>query len=180
LSDPSTGKSTVVQGLNSVPADQRPTTSEVNIIHLAWDVMIGIGTLLLLLSAWYAGCWLFRRDMPKNKVFLSCASAAGIASIVALEAGWTVAEVGRQPFIVRNQMTVEQGATTNDGVWLTFSIIAAIYLVVGVTTVLILRGMSRRWRATEVVPETEVPYGPNVSPEPPRRTGAAHDEVTVE
>src|SRR4029079_2051487 len=40
LSDPSTAKSTVVQGLDSVPADERPTTDEVNVVHLAWDVMV--------------------------------------------------------------------------------------------------------------------------------------------
>jgi cytochrome bd ubiquinol oxidase subunit I len=54
LSDPSTGRSTVVQGLDTVPADQRPTVRQVNIVHLAWDVMVGLGTLLFLLSAWYA------------------------------------------------------------------------------------------------------------------------------
>src|SRR5262245_55384548 len=54
LSDPSTGRSTVVQGLNSVPADTRPTTSEVNVVHLAWDIMVGLGTLLFLLAVWYA------------------------------------------------------------------------------------------------------------------------------
>ena len=53
LSDPSTGTSTVVQGLDSVPASQRPTDAEVNVVHLAWDVMVGMATLLF--------CW--RRGM---------------------------------------------------------------------------------------------------------------------
>src|SRR5262249_60644452 len=44
LSDPSTGKNTVVQGLDSVPASTRPTTSEVNVVHLAWRVMVGLET----------------------------------------------------------------------------------------------------------------------------------------
>ena len=43
LSDPATGTSTVVKGLDSVPASQRPTDAEVNVVHLAWDVMVGIG-----------------------------------------------------------------------------------------------------------------------------------------
>ncbi len=54
LSDPSTGTSTVIEGLDSFPEDERPTVSEVNTVHLAWDVMVGLGTLLFLLSAWYA------------------------------------------------------------------------------------------------------------------------------
>ena len=53
LSDPSDGTSTVIQGLDTVPADERPTISQVNTVHLAWDVMVGLGTLLFLLSAWY-------------------------------------------------------------------------------------------------------------------------------
>ena len=42
-----------IQGLDSVPADTRPTLRQVNVVHLAWDVMVGLGTLLFLLSAWY-------------------------------------------------------------------------------------------------------------------------------
>ena len=67
LSDPSEGTSTVIEGLDSVPADQRPTDGQVNTVHLAWDVMVGLGTLLFLLSAWYWPCWIFRRDMPKSR-----------------------------------------------------------------------------------------------------------------
>ena len=66
LSDPATGTSTVVKGLDSVPASERPTDAEVNVVHLAWDVMVGMATLLFLLAAWYALSWLFRRDNPKR------------------------------------------------------------------------------------------------------------------
>ena len=120
LSDPSDGTSTVIQGLDTVPADERPTVSQVNTVHLAWDVMVGLGTLLFLLSVWYGLCWLFRRDMPKSKWFLRVASCAGVAAIVCMEAGWVVSEVGRQPWIVYNLMKVEDAATANTGVWITF------------------------------------------------------------
>ena len=39
-------------------------------MHLSWDIMVGFGTLLFLLSLWYWLCWLFRRDMPKSRWFL--------------------------------------------------------------------------------------------------------------
>src|SRR3954451_12560642 len=42
LSDPATGKNTVIPGLDTVPAVQRPTDAEANVVHLAWDVMIGL------------------------------------------------------------------------------------------------------------------------------------------
>jgi cytochrome d ubiquinol oxidase subunit I len=161
LSDPTTGKNTVIEGLTSFPENERPTVREINVVHLAWDIMVGIATLLLLLAIWYGVYWLFRRDIPKTKWFLRAASVAGVAAIVAMEAGWVVTEVGRQPWIVRNYMMVEQAATGNTGVWVTFVVIAAIYAVVGVTTILVLRGMSRRWRAQGVAPESDVPYGPS-------------------
>ena len=77
LSDPSTGTATVVQGLDTVPADERPTDRQVNVVHLAWDVMVGLGTLMFLVSLWYAAAWVFRRDMPKSKLFLRVASHDG-------------------------------------------------------------------------------------------------------
>ncbi len=160
LSDPSTGKSTPVQGLNAFPASSEPTIHEVNVVHLAWDVMVGIATLLFLLSIYYAVYWLFRRRLPMQKVFLLCATAAGVASVLALEAGWVVTEVGRQPWIVRNYMKVAQGATTNGGVWITFLVILAVYLAVGVTLVLVMRRMSRRWREERELDLSDVPYGP--------------------
>jgi cytochrome d ubiquinol oxidase subunit I len=165
LSDPRTGTSTEIQGLEAFPADARPTVSEVNVVHLGWDIMVGIATLLLLLAAWYGIAWLFRRDIPKTKWFLRAASVAGVAAVVAMEAGWVVTEVGRQPWIVFNYLKVEQAATTNHGVWLTFIVILTIYAVVGVTTILVLRGMSRRWRGVGGGADTDVPYGPNAPAE---------------
>jgi len=66
LSDPSTGTSTVVKGLDAVPAAEQPTISDVNVVHLAWDVMVGVGTLLFLLALWYAAVWVLRRRMPAS------------------------------------------------------------------------------------------------------------------
>lgn len=161
LSDPSTGKSTVVQGLDAFPADERPTTREVNTVHLAWDVMVGLGTLLFLLSAWYGLAWLFRRDMPRSRWFLRAAAGAGVAAVLAMEAGWTVTEVGRQPWIVRDHMKVEDAATTNGGVWITFIAVVVIYLALATTVVLVLRSMSRRFRAQDELVDSDVPYGPS-------------------
>jgi cytochrome bd ubiquinol oxidase subunit I len=161
LSDPSTGTATVVEGLDAVPADQRPTTRQVNVVHLSWDIMVGLGTLLFLLSGWYGLCWMIRRDIPKSKLFLRAASCAGVAAIVSMEAGWVLSEVGRQPWIVYNLMTVDEAATANTGVWVTFVVTTLLYLGLGITTVLILRMMSRRFRERGVH-EHDVPYGPRV------------------
>jgi cytochrome d ubiquinol oxidase subunit I len=160
LSDPGTGTSTVVQGLDSVPSDERPTNSEVNVVHLAWDVMVGLGTLLFLLTLWYWASWIFRRDLPKSKWFLRAAAVSGGLAVISLEAGWTVSEVGRQPWIVYEKMRVEDAATGNTGIWITFVGVLVLYVGLGATTILVLRGMSRRFHRQELADELGVPYGP--------------------
>ncbi len=160
LSDPSDGTSTVIQGLDSFPVDSRPTVSQVNIVHLSWDIMIGLGTMLVLLAGWYGVTWLFRRDMPKSRWFLRLASMSGIAAVLSLEAGWTLSEVGRQPWIVYNLMKVEDAATANTGVWIMSVIVAVLYIGLGITTVLILRRMSKRFRERGES-DDDVPYGPS-------------------
>ena len=65
--------------------------------------------------------WIFRRDMPRSKWFLRIAAGRRRRSPWSrMEAGWVVSEVGRQPWIVYNQMKVEDAATANTGVWITF------------------------------------------------------------
>lgn len=166
LSDPTDGTSTVIQGLDAFPEDERPTNAEVDVVHLAWDVMVGLGTFLFLLSLWYFASWVFKKRMPKSKLFLWIAAAAGVLSVITMEAGWVVTEVGRQPWIVRNYMKVEEAATGNTGVWITFIAVLCIYAGLGVTLVLVLRQMSRRWRAGEGEVDESGPYGPRPTPEP--------------
>jgi cytochrome d ubiquinol oxidase subunit I len=161
LSDPSTGKATVVQGLDSVPAADRPTNSEVNVVHLAWDVMVGLGTLLFLLSLWYGASWAIKRRMPTNRVFLTLAACSGVLAVVTMEAGWVVTEVGRQPWIVYNLMKVEDAATANTGVWITFIAVTLLYLALGITASLVLHGMARRFRRAGGFTDLDGPYGPS-------------------
>jgi cytochrome d ubiquinol oxidase subunit I len=104
---------------------------------------------------------LFRRNFPQTKWFLWPAAFAGVAAVVAMEAGWVVTEVGRQPWIVVGYMKVTQGATGNTGVWITFVTVAALYVGVAVTLVLVLRLMSRRFRAQDGgAIELDGPYSP--------------------
>jgi cytochrome bd ubiquinol oxidase subunit I len=175
LSDPSTGASTVIQGLDAFPEDARPTISQVNTVHLAWDIMVGLGTLLMLLAVWYGVYWLFRRDIPKSRWFLRVASCAGVASVITMEAGWVVSEVGRQPWIVYNLMKVEDAATANTGVWILSIVVGALYIGLGITTVLILRKMSKRYGGRGPA-EEDVPYGPR---QPGPGASKPSEEVTV-
>ena len=100
--------------------------------------------------------------MPKSRWFLRIATCAGVLAILAMEAGWVVSEVGRQPWIVYVHMKVEDAATgehrrldhLRGGSCSCTSVVA-------VTTVLVLRGMSRRLPGRAAPPMREMfPYGP--------------------
>ena len=65
-------------------------------------------------------------------------------------------------------MKVEDAATGNTGVWISFVAVVALYLGLGVTTILVMRGMSRRSRGTTVLDESGVPYGPSEPVEEPK------------
>jgi len=99
--------------------------------------------------------------MPRSRWFLRLAAGSGVAAVITMEAGWVVSEVGRQPWIVYNYMKVEEAATGNTGVWLTFLAVVALYIGLGITTVLALRGMSRRYRTQDAFEESDSPYGPS-------------------
>ncbi len=147
---------TKVTGLASVPPRDRPPA---NVVHLAFNVMVGIATGLLALSLWFAVVWWRRRDLPRTPWFLRAAAVAGVASVVAMEAGWVVTEVGRQPWVVQGLLRTEDAVTRADGVWVSLAVVVVLYAAVGTATVLVLRSMARRWRAADDE-DPAVPYGP--------------------
>jgi len=152
LSDPATGRDTVVPGLDSVPPEDRPSRAAVNVIHLAWDLMIGMGTLLVLLAAWFGVLMWRRRDrLATSTWFLRAAVAAPVAAYIAIESGWIVTEVGRQPWIVWQVMRTEEAVTTTDAgvLWAMLGAVLALYTALAVATVLVLRGLARRWRTRD-------------------------------
>jgi cytochrome bd ubiquinol oxidase subunit I len=148
---------TYVTGLDQIPDDEEPPAH--TLLHLAFDTMVGIGTALFLLAVWFAISWWRRRDIPATRWFLRAASVAGVGAVVALESGWIVTEVGRQPWIVYGFMRTEDAVTPAQGIWFVFALTMLIYLALAVVTVVVLRGLSRRWREDRIE-AGEVPYGP--------------------
>jgi cytochrome d ubiquinol oxidase subunit I len=155
--------STKVTGLTSVAAAARPPA--ITLIHLSFDAMIGLAFLLLAAVAWALWTWRRRHGLPQQRWFWWLAIACGPAALIAMECGWIVTEVGRQPWVVYQLMTTSQAATTNGGVIDTLTAVIVLYAVLGVATLVILRMLARRWRAgPQAEPEAGVPYGP-----PPER-----------
>jgi cytochrome bd ubiquinol oxidase subunit I len=147
---------TVVQGLDAVPIDQQPP---VNVVHLAWDTMLSMGFALLALAAWFGLTWLRRRDLPTSRWFYRFATVAGVASVVALEAGWVVTEVGRQPWVVYGLLRTSDAVSRAPGIVISFVVVLAIYIVLGTATFIVLRSMSRQGAAEARAGDT--PYGPS-------------------
>ena len=105
-------------GLDSVPPDDRPPAN--TMLHWAFDTMVGICTMLIALGLWLAFGWWRKRDIPQTQWFLRAVAVSGVAAVVALECGWIVTEVGRQPWVVYNVMRTEDAVTKASGVWVTF------------------------------------------------------------
>jgi cytochrome bd ubiquinol oxidase subunit I len=147
---PSTG----IRGLSEIPADVRPPDRLVTITHLSFDVMVGSGFALLALAAWFALVWWRRRDLPRTRWFLRAAAVAGVVSVVSLESGWVVTEVGRQPWTVVGLLLTRDAVTTSGNMWAFFAGTLVLYAAVGTGAVYVLRSMRRRWA------DVPVPYGP--------------------
>jgi cytochrome bd ubiquinol oxidase subunit I len=157
--------STEVQGLEDFPDDEEPPA--LTLLHLSFDAMVGIGTALLLLGIWFGFVYWRRRDIPATPWFLRAAAVAGAAAVVAMWCGWIVTEVGRQPWIVHGYLRTEDAVTPAQGLWWVFGGTMALYAALAAVSVIVLRGMSRRWRQ-EPAAEVEAPYSPPAAPEEPR------------
>jgi cytochrome bd ubiquinol oxidase subunit I len=129
-----------VRGLDSVPPQNRPP---VNVVRFAFQTMVGIGTLLALLGLVFLWVRWRHRRLPESPWFWRAVAVAGPASLVALLAGWTVTEVGRQPWVVYGVMRTNAAVTGASGIPVGYASLALIYAVVAVGVVWILRRLAR-------------------------------------
>jgi cytochrome d ubiquinol oxidase subunit I len=74
--------------------------------------------------------------------------------------GWIVTEVGRQPWIVQGYMRTSEAVTDAKGIWFSFGLVLLLYAAIGTIAILVLRGMSRRWREGESELDVDTPYAP--------------------
>jgi len=129
-----------VQGLDSYPPDLRPNPV---VVHLSFDTMAGLGTLLGLLAV---GFWILvvrGRRLPLQRRLLWALVVAGPAAVVTMEAGWFVTEFGRQPWIVYGLIRPSQAATSAPALGATFGVFLAIYALLALTSARLLLRLAR-------------------------------------
>jgi cytochrome d ubiquinol oxidase subunit I len=130
-----------VQGLDSVPPDQRPP---VNVVRVAFQTMVGIGTLLALLGIAYLVIRIRRRRWPDSRWFYRLVVAAGPLSVVALIAGWVTTEVGRQPWVVYRVMPTAAAVTGARGIPVGYATLVVVYLALAAGVAWMLLALGRR------------------------------------
>jgi cytochrome d ubiquinol oxidase subunit I len=127
-----------VKGLNDFPAYARPPVA---IVHISFQIMVACGVAMMLVALWAA--WRYLRGRRKqtwldSKWFLRLLVAAAPLGFIAIETGWTVTEVGRQPWIIYGVMRTSEAVTPMPGLVVPFITFTVLYIFLAAITVWLL------------------------------------------
>lgn len=125
----------VVIGLDQFPPADHPH----EITAWSFDVMVVLGSLAALYAAWVALVYLRRRRLPSSRRFLLVTMLLGPAGVIAMEAGWFVTEVGRQPWVVYGVLRTKESATPMPGLLGPFLVFSAVYVLLAALVVVAFR-----------------------------------------
>ncbi|ARS40557.1 cytochrome ubiquinol oxidase subunit I [Sphingobacteriaceae bacterium GW460-11-11-14-LB5] len=124
-----------VKGLDQIPENEHPPVA---ITHYAFQIMVGIGTLLLLVSLTYFFILFKKKPLTEKRWLLKLFVIAIPLGYIALEAGWVVTEVGRQPWIIYGIMRTKDAVTPMPGIAYSFYIFSAIYVSLSIIVTFLL------------------------------------------
>ena len=125
-----------VTGLEAFPHDQWPNSLWV---HFSFDLMVATGMAMLAVAVWAAWLWWRRRRLPDNLWLLRSLVAAGPLGFIAIETGWMVTELGRQPWIIYGLMRTDQAVTPMPGLVAPFVTFTVLYIFLSIIVVFLLR-----------------------------------------
>ena len=114
-----------VKGLDQIPEEHHPPVA---VTHYAFQIMVGLGVLMMIIAILYFYSLWKKRNLMKSKWLLKLFAIATPVGFIAVEAGWTVTEVGRQPWIIYNVMKTADAVTPMPGIVYSFYIFTAIYI----------------------------------------------------
>lgn len=114
-----------IRGLNDFPQDEIPNA---HMVHFPFQAMVAIGSLMLVVVAWFFGLALWQRRIDPGRLQLLAISAMLPLSFVGIEVGWFVTEFGRQPWVVYQVMRTADGATPREGIGFLFLAFTLLYV----------------------------------------------------
>ncbi len=125
-----------IMGLKDVPPEDRPPVA---IVHFAFQIMVACG--MVMIVAGILGGWLAwrQRGLPVNSWYLRFVSWCTPLGFIAIEAGWTVTEVGRQPWIIYNYMRTAEAVTPMPHLIVPFIGFTVLYIFLSIIVVILLR-----------------------------------------
>lgn len=135
---------TPVNGLDKIPVQNQPPVA---VTHYAFQIMVGIGVLMMLIGIVYFYELWKKKDLLSKLWFLKLFIWATPLGFIALEAGWTVTEVGRQPWIIQGVMRTSEAVTPMPGIQYSFYLFSFIYFTLSVAVIFLLK------RQIQMVPE---------------------------
>lgn len=132
-----------VKGLNEFPKDTHPPVA---MTHYSFQVMVGIGSLLLVLGVLFL-ISLRKQGWQERKWYMWLFMLATPLGFMALEAGWFVTELGRQPWIIYGVMKTKDAVTPIAGLQYSFYMYLIIYLSLAATVVWLMQRQIRKLNA---------------------------------
>lgn len=135
-----------VVGLDDIRPEDRP---DVRVVHPAFQIMVGCGMAMMGVSLW--GAWLAwrRRRVPDARWFLRAVLLTSPMGMIAIEAGWTVTEVGRQPWVIQGILRTSEAVTPVGGLWGSMLAYTGLYLFLGAVVVRLLLAQFRAGPSAE-------------------------------
>lgn len=115
-----------VIGLDKFPKADRPPVA---IVHIAFQIMVACGSLLAAVSAIYLFLLWRKKELIFSRMFLKIAALCTPVGFIAVESGWTVTEVGRQPWIINGIMRTSEALTPMPGLQFPLIVITIIYII---------------------------------------------------
>jgi cytochrome d ubiquinol oxidase subunit I len=125
-----------VIGLEEFPRDEWPNSL---LVHLSFDIMVGSGMAMLAIAAWAGWLWWRTRSLPDHTWLLRALVAAGPLGFIAIETGWMVTELGRQPWVIYGIMRTEEALTPMIGLVVPFMTFTILYIFLSIILVFLLR-----------------------------------------
>lgn len=133
-----------VNGLDKIPVKNQPPVA---VTHYAFQIMVGFGMLMMLIGVLYFIALWKKKTWFDKGWFLKMFIWATPTGFIALEAGWTVTEVGRQPWIIQGVMRTSEAVTPMPGIQYSFYLFTFIYFTLSVFVIFLLK------RQIQMVPE---------------------------